>query len=127
MITNYFQFFQRTSPITVRWYPVRRGTVNNTLNCRPFVYWQGSDHGSWAARVFKIMTLTQQRRVAPFIGMSLSTRNQKHRRTVERKKAPSRGQSERGKWTNQARKPRESSEDQRLVQAVPLLPETQDA
>ena len=46
---------------------------------------------------------------------------------VERKEAPSRGQSERGRWTKQAQKPLESSEDQRLVQAVPLLPKTQDA
>ena len=51
---------------------------------------------------------------------------EKHRRTVERKDAPSRGQSERGTWTNQAQKPLETSEDQRLVQAVRLLPKTQD-
>ena len=51
----------------------------------------------------------------------------KHRRMVERKEAPSRGQSERGRWTKQAHIPLETSEDQRLVQAVPLLPKTQDA
>ena len=46
---------------------------------------------------------------------------------VERNEAPSRGQSERGRWTKQAHVPLETSEDQRLVQAVPLLPKTQDA
>ena len=52
----------------------------------------------------------------------------KHRRMVERNEAPSRGQSERGsRWTKQAHVPLETSEDQRLVQAVPLLPKTQDA
>ena len=48
MKTNHFQFFQSTPPVTVGWYTVRRRTVNNNLNCRPFLYREGSDHWSFA-------------------------------------------------------------------------------